>query len=623
MSKLCGFIGNVDRQEIIEERLRLMIRVMKHDSNSHEEYLWLENGGIAVIRNTPFDKNQSMWGRDRLSCLALSGHIVDYESHRSAVGVSECKISPDVEFLHQAFEERGEEILERLNGVFSMAYYSSRSRSLTIANDRYGFSPLYYYHDNNGFWFASEVKAILRVIGRQEPDWESYADFFYAGHMTGQKTLFQNICALDSGQMLMYCDGSLHKRKYYDFTQTPVAHPKAISTKELASLFIQAVQRRVIADKPGTVLLSGGFDSRLILGALHRLGVSPKLLSLEHGDEKKGADGRYASLIASHLGLGCELRRTRPDFYTSHDCLEVFYILDGMVPTWNLFIGQVYSELDSSLGVIWEGIGLGSALGGGHQREGGINKNLDELLEKRAKNRALLKEILTPEAFHALDSNFTSRIRREIDKIPVSENQFLHFLLQHRIRRRISPNPHQLFATKVEARTPGTDRDFMDYVLSIPNSLRLNHRIYIDLMRESFPSLTKVPVISGGSVYYFDKNYSQLTNEFVDKTQSSLKQILKGFNVKRKFKSLTHTYPTKHERHLSRLVISILREQHFDRPFYNREKLSRLFTEYCNGNPLYHDLFMIVFHIELWHLLFQDENSPILFDTKGFELVET
>jgi hypothetical protein len=70
------------------------------------------------------------------------------------------------------------------------------------------------------------------------------------------------------------------------------------------------------------------------------------------------------------------------------------------------------------------------------------------------------------------------------------------------------------------------------------------------------------------------------------------------------------------------LVIRILEEKHFDRPFYNKRLLRRLFSAYRNGHVIYHHLFTLVFYIELWHLLFLDEDSPLLFEPKTANLAE-
>jgi hypothetical protein len=626
MSKICGLFGTTNNTRVIQEHVQSMTSVMQHDPRSCDEYAWFDHGGIGVIKNLPSDSHTIAWDNERASCLAACGHIAGATAGQLSLSYNDIDLSTvnSDTFLLHAFKTHGSEILPDLNGTFAFAYYNSATCSIAIVNDRYGFMPLYYYYDQNMFLFASEVKAIVQVLGQPEFDWESYADFFYIGHMTEQKTLFKKIHALDSGHMLTYSNGSLHESRYYDFTQTPVLGEKDVSTEKIASLFVEAVARKVKQEQPHTVLLSGGYDSRLVLGALHRSGITPKIVSLEHASETQGADGKFAALIANSLGLACDYRPSRKHFFASSDALEVFYILDGMVPTWDLFIGEIYPELDRRLGRVWDGLALDVALGGSHQIAGGIFKNLKEFIKKRRRNRLLLRLILTPQQFRAVDSSFMRRLHSGVAKIPVSENQFLYYLLKNRTRRRIAVNPYQLFAAKVEAMTPATDMYFMDYVLGIPSHLKLNHRLYIDMLKKNFPTLTKVPIVSGGTFFYFDRRNSvnkltktkmllrRILEPVLKFAKPFVKQILKIFMPR--YRSVTN------KQVYARLIVGVLEIKHFDRPFYNKTLLRQLFTMYRSGNLIFHKMFVIIFYIELWHLLFIDKDSPILFNPRNLEL---
>ena len=178
MSKICGLIDPTASTEEVEGRLRSMAKVIKHRPDSPEQYLLFEGGGIALIGN-PYFAEEERWARDERcgSCLGLCGHVVGFESAAA---------------LLRAFEEHGEDLTKELNGTFALAHYDPTTRSLRVVNDRYGFMPLYYCREEKGsFLFASEVKAILRVLEQRELDWQSVADFFYIGHMMGQKYALQ------------------------------------------------------------------------------------------------------------------------------------------------------------------------------------------------------------------------------------------------------------------------------------------------------------------------------------------------------------------------------------------------------------------------------------------------
>ncbi len=623
MTKLCGIINAENGNMLVKDRLQIMLQVMRHDAETRDEHIFFDNGGISVIKNAKFDTSHLYWNESRTSCLATCGHIANRENEKGSADGNSAEIVNDnnAQFLLQGYEEQGEAFLGQVNGVFAFAYVDVEKGSVTIGNDRYGYMPLYYYYNGEVFAFASEAKALLQIVDQKEIDWESLADFFYIGHMMGHKTLFQNIYVLNPGQVITYSKGKIETRTYYDFTRAPVINETEVSTEKIATLFTEAVRKRILMNQPNTVLLSGGFDSRLILGAFHKLNVKPKLITLEHAEERRGADGALAQQIAQTLGLEVDFRRSRKNFFLSKECLEVFYILDGMIPTWELFIGEVYPELDNSLGRISEGLGLGSALGGAHQSDADIQENLRKFISNRRVNRFLLRLILTPKQFQAMDRTFIRRLQNEIAAIPASENQFLHFILKHRIRRRIAVNPYQLYASKVEAVTPGTDIDLMEYVLTLPRNVRSNHRIYVEMLKKHFPFLTTIPIISGGSTYDFSNPEMKTSKKSTTRLERISRRISKVWRFRKTFnKSTQANRASIGGFNSAQLIIHILEKKNFDRPFYNKQLLRRLFASYRNGNPVYHKLFKLIFYIELWHLLFIDKESDILFCPDNFAL---
>ena len=609
MSKICGLVDPTASREEVEGRLRSMAKVIRHRPDSPEHRLLFDGGGIAVIGNPSFPE-EKRWARDerRGTYLGMCGHVVGFEDAATLLG---------------AFEERGEDLIGELNGAFAFAHYDSTERALRVVNDRHGFMPLYYCQDERGsFLFASEVKAILRVLGSRELDWQAVTDFFYIGHMVGQNTLFEGIYAMDSGQVLAHHDGLLKKRRYHDFTRTSLLSPEEVSTEKLAGLFVEAVGRRLRREGSNTLLLSGGFDSRLILGALNELGSPPELLTLEHERQAGGMDGKVAAAMARRLGLEIDYRRARKGFFTSLDAVETFYIQDGMIPTWELggeglFISEVYPEVDKDMGMVWDGLVLDDALGGAHQ-EFESRQTLEKFAKKRAINRLLLASILTPRHFLAADKGFMRRLQGELDEIPPSENRFKLFVIKHQGLRRMAIRPYQLYSTKVEPMTPVADSDFADYALNVPLGLRKNDRLYIELLRTQFPILAEVPVFSSGSLFRFDGDElrrqhgrgpgpGERLNQVLGRASKAMGAV--GVPGGRRMRT--------DEQRSATLVIRVLEQKHFDRPIYNKRALRRMFAAYRAGNGAYHKLFMLAFYIELWHLLFVDKDSPMLFDPRG------
>ena len=170
--------------------------------------------------------------------------------------------------------------------------------------------------------------------------------------------------------------------------------------------------------------------------------------------------------------------------------------------------------------------------------------------------------------------------------------------------------------------TPAADSDdFADYAHNIPLSLKTNDRLYIDMLRRHFPVLTEVPAFSGNSLFRFDGNEWKRENAATPRPRGALTRI--AGRVSKALGAIAGMpgHLTRTEEHESAaLVIRILEKKHFDRPLYNKRLLRRLFSAYRHGNGAYHKLFTLVFYIELWHLLFVDEDSSLLFDPRNTKL---
>ncbi len=614
MAKICGFISDDVRPEAVDVTLQAMLGTMKHDDREHREFCFpFAGGGLAILQSNVLGISNLAWTTDRARCVALSGQIVDHDRGDGELGVRRWDGTgrPDSEFLLAALEKHGLDALPGLKGEFAAAYYDGPGRSLTIATDAQGFYPLYYYAGRGGLWFASEVKAILQVIEpwEQGQDWEAWADFFYIGHMMGQRTLVKGISMLDSGQWVRFRQGAVTSQKYHDFTQVGLIDPTEVSTEKIASLFTQAVARRVRKGIPNTVLLSGGFDSRFTLGALASLGAEIRAVSMAHDDEHRGLDGALAQRAAALLGIECELRPSRSGYYASGDWLNVYHILDGMVPNRNLFISQVYPELRTDMGMVWDGLALDLSFGGYHGYSTNDEVNLSRFIAEASTQRDILKSVLQPEIFAALDARFEERIRAEFEKIPESESRFILFLLQNRVRRRTAVNPYQAYASQVEAVTPTVDADFLGYLLSIPNGMKLGHKLYIQTLKEHFPKLLKTPVCSAGEIFFAMSDPGLIARhfdwKFLAKTQLAKYPV--AYRFARKFQ--TDNSPLSEN---DLVTQKALKDADFDRPFYRSAALREAFAKYCQGATEHRRLFLSVYYLELWHSMFFDRNSSQL-----------
>ena len=163
--------------------------------------------------------------------------------------------------------------LTSLHGLFSAAVWDAAGRRLLLVNDRFGMKPLYYSHGGGRLVFATEIKALLAVgdlpLGT---DLQGLVGFFSFGQPLGKHTFFEAVRALPPGAVLEYRPAGdlLRERRYFRLAPRRLA--RAVSEEEhierLGDLFKAAVERRLASAAHLGLSLSGGLDSRTILGVI-------------------------------------------------------------------------------------------------------------------------------------------------------------------------------------------------------------------------------------------------------------------------------------------------------------------------------------------------------------------
>jgi asparagine synthase (glutamine-hydrolysing) len=208
----------------------------------------------------------------------------------------------DLELVLRLYEEKGEQFIHDLEGVFVLVIWDRARQELIVANDRFGLYPLYYAHYDGRLVFAPEMKGVLcDPEFRKELNLTALAEYMRFQHLLGDKTFFENIQLLPSASLLTYdlSTASCSIKPYWTFDDIPyrpdVSFDEAV--EEAGRLLRRAVQR-LSGDtyRPG-VYLSGGLDSRTILGLIERRPV----VSLTYG-MRNCRDVYYARRIARAVG---------------------------------------------------------------------------------------------------------------------------------------------------------------------------------------------------------------------------------------------------------------------------------------------------------------------------------
>lgn len=280
---MCGIAGTLVFEEFkrdFGERAQKAVREMAHllvhrgpDAEGFwsdpESGIYLAHRRLSIV-DLSETASQPMTNDDSSVVLVYNGEVYNASEVRrelEATGRYEWKTDhSDTEVVLRAYEEWGEECLQRLRGMFAFAIWDRRKRSLWLVRDRMGIKPLYYSFDGKRVVFASEIKALL-ADPRLSPaiDYEAlyhYLTFYVA---PAPKTLFEGVRKLEPGCSLWVSSrGEVRHRRWWDLLSAsqPVEGLDWDEYKEAVRAALEeAVTIHKVSDVPVGVFLSGGLDS--------------------------------------------------------------------------------------------------------------------------------------------------------------------------------------------------------------------------------------------------------------------------------------------------------------------------------------------------------------------------
>ena len=311
MCGIAGFLGAGDSAD-----LQRMTRRLTHRGPDAEGYF--EKAGEGVFlghrRLSIIDLAggaQPMVSADGCLAIVFNGEIYNHAELRSeliAKGHVFATDHSDTEVLLHGWREWGAAMLSRLNGMWAFAIYDSRTRRLFLARDRFGKKPLYYFHRKGTFAFASELTALLQhpLAPRNESE-IARVKFLAHALIPAPHSAIEGIHKLPAAHHLTLGSGDSAPRiaRYWRYTLEPEESQKSESALagELLELLTRATRRRLVADVPLGIFLSGGLDSSTIaaLAARDTQGSKPQTFTIGF-NEPSFDESPFAALVAEFLG---------------------------------------------------------------------------------------------------------------------------------------------------------------------------------------------------------------------------------------------------------------------------------------------------------------------------------
>jgi asparagine synthase (glutamine-hydrolysing) len=309
---MCGINGIAfpthSGRQVDEKRLVAMRDILEHRGPDASGICIDGSVGLGHRRLSIVDVAhgaQPMWNADRTACIVYNGEVYNHLAERTRLEARGHKFNTqcDTETILHLYEEHGRDCVEHLRGMFAFAIWDKQKRELFIARDRFGVKPLYYVHaDDGSLYFASEIKALLAADAvKPEINFNVLPDQFANHGTSGDETLFTGVKRLLPGHTLVWKDGKLDIREFWDLSFEPKheACTDAEFIEEWRDLFKQSVRLRLMADVPLGMFLSGGIDSSAIAGVMSTLVDDPiKTFSVAF-NEREANELEYARLVAN------------------------------------------------------------------------------------------------------------------------------------------------------------------------------------------------------------------------------------------------------------------------------------------------------------------------------------
>lgn len=304
---MCGITGFVGRgnKEILEK----MTLTLKHRGPDEQGFFIKENVGLGHTRLSIIDLatgQQPIFNEDKTVSLIVNGEIYNFgELRKNLMQKGHCfKSQSDSEVIVHLYEDKGEEFLKELNGMFALALWDDVDNKLILARDRLGQKPLYYAFFANTLIFGSELKAVItHPQVKKELDFFSLAKYLNYEYVPVPQTIFKNIYKLRPSEYLVFSNGEIEKRKYWaiNFNLNRELSEKEY-LRQLDQHLERAVSARLMSDVPLGVWLSGGLDSTAIAYYAQKNSASPvKTFSIGF-EESSFDESDYAQQAARFLG---------------------------------------------------------------------------------------------------------------------------------------------------------------------------------------------------------------------------------------------------------------------------------------------------------------------------------
>jgi len=333
---MCGIAGHVGAAA--PELLPAMLGLLKHRGPDDSGIHAAGDVGLAMTRLAIIDLatgRQPMSDATGRYWIVFNGEIYNFRQLRAELMTAgrRFRTRSDTEVILHAYAVHGEACVERLAGMFAFAIWDDAERRLFLARDRLGKKPLYYWHRDRLFLFASEPKALFcHPAVARSLDWAALHHYLAFGYTPATRSIFDSIRKLPAAHTLTVVDGRSTQRRYWQLPAGAASPGPAAGREETAAAvraaLREAVRLRLESDVPLGVFLSGGVDSSAVVASMREV-TSGRIATFSVGFGRAAPtydELPYARLVAERFAtdhheeiLEPDVRAILPDIVRAFD----------------------------------------------------------------------------------------------------------------------------------------------------------------------------------------------------------------------------------------------------------------------------------------------------------------
>ncbi|NJO98580.1 MAG: asparagine synthase (glutamine-hydrolyzing) [Pleurocapsa sp. CRU_1_2] len=516
---MCGIVGIVDirgENRIDEDILSAMALAIAHRGPEKIAFFRHPNVGFGFVRLSIIDLEngmQPMFNEEHTITSICNGEVYDYLEirHELLNKGHKFRTQSDCELIPHLYEEYGEAMLNQMEGQFAFALFDERRSRLFAARDGFGIAPFFYTISDGLFIFGSEIKAILaHPYVKREVDMIGLDQIFSFPGLISPRTMFRNIYSLPAGHYLTVDIGNLPKTVSYWDLSYPKAGEVNIEADEhciaerLNELMLRSVRRRLLANVPVGLYLSGGLDSSYIAALARHIEPMTKRHSFSIDfPERELSEFKYQRLMSRHISSVHHSRLWDRSDIASNLQRIIYHCECPLKETYNTAaIALSESVRENGLKVVLTGQGADELFGGyiGYRFDQfrSVGKNR---LGSASPEEAAMREHLwgDSEFFYEKDQVAFQTVKHSLYSNRVKEaydtyNCLEHFVVNKKRLQELAPlhrrsyidfklrlcdhllgdhGDRMTFANSIEARHPFLDREVVDFIRQIPPELKL------------------------------------------------------------------------------------------------------------------------------------------------------